>query len=101
MDAHSHRMERVLIFAADNEGRIPVPTFEKRGLQAIRKTLARLKKKGLVREDEGPHSGCSPFVLTDHGKRCREFMISGKIQNEVDSMNWSREEPPSLPSGLL
>jgi len=98
---NSTRLERLVIFAADKEGRIPVPKGEKIGLQTIRKALTQLKKKGLVRKAESPHADCSPYVLTDLGKHCREYMISGTIRNEVDSMNWSRDELDSSSSGLV
>ena len=90
-----------MIFAADKEGRIPVPKGEKIGLQTIQKALAQLKKKGFVRKVESPHADCSPYVLTDLGKHCREYMISGTIRNEVDSMNWSRDEFASSSSGWV
>ena len=56
----STRLERLVIFAADKEGRIPIPKGEKSGLQTIRKALAQLKKRGLVRKEEIPHADCSP-----------------------------------------
>ena len=97
----STRLERLVIFAADKEGRIPIPKGEKSGLQTIRKALAQLKKRGLVRKEESPHADCAPYVLTDLGIHCREYMTSGAIQDEVCSMNWSKEVslPPS--SGLV
>jgi len=97
----STRLERMAIFAADKEGRIPVPKGGKIGLQTICKALAQLKKRGLVRKEESPHADSSPYVLTDSGKHCREYMTSGAIQDEVCSMNWSKEVslPPS--SGLV
>ena len=101
MPMNSTRLERLVIFAADKEGRIPVPKGEKIGLQTIRKALTQLKKKGLVRKAESPHADCSPYVLTDLGKHCREYMTSGAIQNEVDFMNWSRDEFDSPSSGLV
>lgn len=98
---NSTRLERLVIFAADKEGRIPVPKGDKNGLQTIRKALAQLKKRGLVRKEESPHADSSPYVLTDLGKHCREYMTSGAIQNEVNSMH--RSEAESLPplSGLV
>jgi len=101
MPMNSTRLERLVIFAADKEGRIPIPKGEKSGLQTIRKALAQLKKRGLVRKEESPHADCAPYVLTDLGIHCREYMTSGAIQNEVGSMNWSAEESPQPSSGLL
>jgi len=100
MDSNSHRMERMVIFAADKEGRIPFPKSKNDGIQRIRRALGRLKKMGLVRKDESLYSGSSPYLLTDLGRSRRESMISNTILNEVDSMNWNREET-SPPSGLL
>ena len=101
MPMNSTRLERLVIFAADKEGRIPFPKSRNGGLQKIRRALAQLKKRGLVRKDESPHADCSPYVLTDLGKSCREYMTSGAIRNEVDSMSWSREEFDSSSSGLV
>ena len=92
MSMHPRRIERLMIFAADNDGRIPFPKCKKGDLRTIRKALAQLKKRGFVHKEESLHSNGSPYVLTDSGKSCREYMISGAIQNEVDSMIWSREE---------
>jgi hypothetical protein len=101
MAMNSTRLERLVIFAADKEGRIPVPKGNKSGLQTIRKALALLKKRGLVRKEESPHADGSPYVLTDLGKHCREYMTSGAIQSEVSSMNWSAAEPLPPSSGLV
>jgi len=77
-------LERLVIFAADKEGHIPVPKGRKSGLQTIRKALAQLKKwawcvKMKVRMRIAP-----PYVLTDLRENCREYMISGTIRNEVN-----------------
>jgi hypothetical protein len=101
MSTHPSRIERLVLFAADNEGRIPFPKCKKSDLRIIRRALAQLKKRGFVQEEERPHSNGSPYVLTDAGINCRKYMISGIIQNEVDSMSWSREEPDPHLSGLL
>ena len=101
MSTHPSRLERLLIFAADEEGRIPFPKCKESGLPTIRRALAQLKKRGLVQRGESTHLNGSSYVLTDSGKSCRAYMVSGTIQNEVDSMNWNREEPDSHSSGLL
>jgi len=98
---NSTRLERLVIFAADKEGRIPVSKGGKGDLATIRKALAQLKKKGLVRKEASPLAGCAPYVLTESGKHCREYMTMGVIENEFDSMRWGKEEiiPPA--SGLV
>ena len=101
MSTDPTRIERLMIFAADKEGRIPFPKCKKGDLRTIRRALAQLKKRGLVRREESPHSNGSPFILTDAGINCRLYMVSGIIQNEVDSMNWNREDPDPNISGLL
>jgi hypothetical protein len=71
-------LERLVIFAADEGGRIPMPCGEKNNMRTIRIALAHMKKKGLVYREKKTTSDCLPYALTESGRSVREDILTGR-----------------------
>jgi hypothetical protein len=65
-------LERLILFAADDDGRLAMPRGEKDGIKAIRDTLARMKKKGLVCREKGRRTDNLPYSLTLSARKLRD-----------------------------
>ena len=87
MNAALNPLERVVLFATDEEGRIPIPRGEKRGVRTIRTAIVHLEKQGIVaRGHEGHRDQIAGgnhllFVLTSLGKRIKKEMEFGQLHH--------------------
>ena len=72
-------LERMVLFVADDEGRIPLPKGGKDDVKTLRVTLARMKKMGFVSREENRDANCLPYALTKSGKTLRDEIIRGKF----------------------
>ncbi len=74
-------LERLVIFAADESGHIPVPRAEKSNIKTIRTTLAQMKKKGLVCREKTGDANSLPYVLTESGRMVRDDIVTGRAMH--------------------
>jgi len=63
MAALSH-LEKMILFAADENGRLAIPKCDKEGVKVIRTALARMKRRGFVYRQKTFALNCLPYALT-------------------------------------
>lgn len=74
-------LERLILFVADEDGRIPLPKGDKECVKTLRVSLAHMKKRGFVAREKNHAENCLPYALTTMGKTLREEIIRGRYHD--------------------
>lgn len=72
MDRSVDTLVKLILFAADDDGRIPFPRGDKTSVRILRLAMACMKRRGLVERGRDREPACLPYTLTEAGVALRE-----------------------------